>query len=181
MNLNIREFNYMITIHKEGSITKAAEVLHIAQPSLSLSVKKIEEMMGVQLFMRSKNRMRLTYAGERFVDAGLKIQKICRNLENELKDISLLLSGRIILGIPFYLGSYIFPLINDVLKKELPDVKINLLEGSSTELEAMVGNGTVDLAIMPLTLRPATLCEESLFRAKILLMMPQDHWMNEYI
>ena len=73
MNINFREVNYIVTIAQEGTITKAAQKLYIAQPSLSQAVKKIEQETGVVLFTRVKNRLKLTPEGEAFVEAGFQI------------------------------------------------------------------------------------------------------------
>jgi DNA-binding transcriptional LysR family regulator len=175
MNLSLREINYVLTVHLAGNITKAAQMLHIAQPSLSQSLQKIERTLGVQLFSRSGNIIRLTYAGERFVESGLKILQIARYLENELLDIANLDAGRVVLGIPFYLGSYMFPRIHSVYDRLHPRVTINLMEGSSTELETMVANGTVDIAIMPIIEQPPGVVCEPLFKAKIMLSIPITH------
>lgn len=181
MNLSLREINYVLTIHAEGNITKAAQVLYIAQPSLSQSLQKIERTLGAQLFLRSGNAMKLTFAGERFVEAGLKIMQVTRHLENELQDISNLDAGRVILGIPFYLGSYMFPRIRKIYDQRHPRVTINLLEGSSVELEAMVTNGMVDIAIIPLTTLPSLTVCESLFKARIILSIPVGHQLAKYL
>ena len=83
MNINFREVNYIVTIAQEGTITKAAQKLYIAQPSLSQAVKKIEQETGVVLFTRVKNRLKLTPEGEAFVEAGIKINKIMRDRHSD--------------------------------------------------------------------------------------------------
>ncbi len=179
-NISMREINYVLTVHNAGSITKAAQVLYIAQPSLSQSIQKIESTLGIQLFSRAGNRMKLTYAGELFVESGLKILQIFRNLENNFKDISNLDAGRIVLGIPFYLGSYMFPCISNIYRLKHPHVKINPIEGSSTQLEEMILNGTVDIAIMPV-LKNIAFPQKPIFTSKILLSLPLKHWLNEHL
>lgn len=182
MNLSLREIQYILTVHAEGSITKAAQVLYIAQPSLSQSIQKIERTLGVQLFSRSGNAAKLTYAGERFVEAGLKIMKLSRDLENELHSISNLDTGRIILGITLYLGSYMFTRIRRVYDELHPGVDIRLMERTSAELEAMVSSGEVDLAILPVSLRRHPGVEyEPLFSARVVLMMAKGHWLENHL
>jgi DNA-binding transcriptional LysR family regulator len=181
MNLSLREINYVLTVFSEGSITKAAQVLHIAQPSLSQSIQKIERTLGAQLFSRSGNNVKITYAGECFVKAGLKIQKISRDLENELQHISNLDAGRILLGIPFYLGSYMLPRISKIYEELHPNIIIKLTERPSSELESMVISGAVDLALMPLTAQLDGLIYDILFEARIVLSIPAGHWLNEHI
>ncbi|MDR3279519.1 MAG: LysR family transcriptional regulator [Synergistaceae bacterium] len=182
MDLNLREIQYLLAVCEEGTMTQAARLLHIAQPSLSQSIQKIEQSLGVQLFSRAnKKKIKLTYAGERFMESATKIIKISRDLENELQDISALNSGRIILGITLYLGSYLFAQIKRIYEGIHPGVVINLIEKSSSDLENLVINGMADVAIMPIMNKPCSTEYETLFKARIILLIPLGHWMEKHI
>lgn len=61
--MNHKQFNYVLTLAKEGSFSKAADVLNISQPSLSQYIKKIEQQIGLELFDRANGEIRLTDAG----------------------------------------------------------------------------------------------------------------------
>lgn len=182
MDLNLREINYVLSINAKGTITKAAQDLHVAQPSLTQALQKLENRLKTPLFYRSKNQMKLTYAGERFIEAGLKIIKISRDLENELQDVSNLDAGRIVLGITLYLSSYMFIKIKQIYREIHPNVEIKLIERNSSELENMVLSGEVDTAILPSVEKPVKGIEFiRIFKANILLMMPKQHWLNEHL
>ena len=96
MNLNIREIEYILTIMEEGSITKASQKLFIAQPSLSQVLKRVENELGVTLFTRVKNRLKLTPEGEVFIDAGQRIMKVIGELDQNFSGLSTAQSGRLV-------------------------------------------------------------------------------------
>ncbi len=179
-NISLREIEYIITIAAEGSITKAAQKLFIAQPSLSQAVQKIEQLMGVKLFARVKSKIVLTYEGERFVEAGMKATKIFRDLENEINDIACHNRGRIILGMPFLLGSFIFPSLGAAYHNRFPYVDLQLVEGTSSELETMIINGLVDLAIIPLPIKDPSIAYHTVFTSRMVLQVPCSHRLNQY-
>lgn len=66
--LNLYKLKYVVTVAEEKSITKAAKKLYISQPSLSLSIHAIEDALGVELFVRGKNSVTLTPAGQAYVE-----------------------------------------------------------------------------------------------------------------
>ena len=78
MNISLREITYILAIAEEGSITKAAGKLFIAQPSLSQAVKRIESDLGTPLFSRIKGGLALTEAGTYFVESPPNWNRISR-------------------------------------------------------------------------------------------------------
>lgn len=160
-------------------MTNAAKKLYIAQPSLTQTVQKMEQRLGVKLFTRSENRMKLTYAGERFAEACAVIVKTCRDVENELEDITKRYRGSVLLGMPFNLGSYIFPLLYLIYRREYPETKLVPIEGSSVDLENMLTDRTIDIAIMPLPVKSANLDSRIIFEERMVLSIPADNPLNE--
>lgn len=69
MDLELREFAYVVAVAEERQFTRAAERLHVAQPALSRAVRRVEQRLGVRLFDRTSRRVDLTPAGEAFVTA----------------------------------------------------------------------------------------------------------------
>lgn len=102
MNLNVREIEYILTIANEGSITKAAQKLFIAQPSLSQVLKRVEAELGVSLFNRVKSRLKLTPEGEVFVSSGQEIMEIIRKLDDKFSVLSNAESGKLVVGFPTF-------------------------------------------------------------------------------
>ncbi len=181
MNLSIREAEYFLAIISEGNMTKAARQLYIAQPSLTLTVQKLEQQLGTKLFIREGNRMSPTYAGKRFEEACNKLVKICRDMENEFEDMNQLTSGKVIIGMPFNLICYVFPPLYSICRKQFPEIQVIPKEGVTKELETLLLNDMLDLIVVPLTLSNlSSVNAQTILQEQLILSVPEGHWMNEH-
>lgn len=180
MNISLREIEYILTIAEEGNITKAANRLFIAQPSLSQAVKKVEADLGMPLFSRVKGGLTLTEAGRYFVDAGQRITGIATEMDAAIADLSTLHTGTLNLGTPYHLGSYVVPDLLAVFKKEHPSVRVNLREGTSDELETMICDGLIEAAIMPLPFKQTCISYLPFFTSRMVLVMSKDDPLNRF-
>lgn len=86
--MNIKHVQYMLTVLQEGSITNAAKKLYISQPSLSQMIKLVENNLGTPIFNRNTEPITLTYAGQRYIDAGKQVLTINENLKKEIEEIT---------------------------------------------------------------------------------------------
>lgn len=180
MNISTREAECILAIVSEGNLTNAAKQLYISQPSLTQMIQKMEKQFGVKLFVREGNHMQLTLAGERFAEVCAMLVKACRDVENELEEISQRHRGRVLLGMPFNLGSYIFPFLYSIYREKYPETKLVPIEGGSSDLEKMLIGGTLDIAITPLPPKNPKLETQLLFDGKMVLSVPKTHWLNKY-
>ncbi len=145
--MNIKQAQYIRTIIQEGSITAAARKLYISQPALSQTVRQVEDELGVKLLVRGDGPLRLTYAGEKYLEAADRIQVAQEQLENQLREIRQENSGRLRLGISVQRGMQILPRALPGFIEKYPHVDIELTEAGSARLEEMVWQGRVDLAL----------------------------------
>lgn len=143
-----RELTYVTTIAKEGSISAAARRLFVAQPSLSQAVSRLEAQLGVALFQRGPSGLRLTYAGEKYIQCAARILKAYGELEAELSDMSSLRTGRIHLGVTHHLGSTVLPRVLPEFAKRCPGVELRVTEGDTHTLEDALVMGELDFAIL---------------------------------
>lgn len=175
-------FNYMeyvYAVYKERSFTKAAEKLYISQPSLSLTVKKIESEIGYPLFERCGKEVRLTPVGERYIKAIEEIKRISENLANELDDLLKLKKGSVTIGSTTFVASYLLP---DALKKfteKYPDVEINLVVEQSTVLEEKLENDLVDIVVDNATAIHPSYNYQHILDEKVLLAVPRELEINK--
>ena len=86
--MELKQFTYVRQVAESGSFTKAAAELFISQPALSNYVSKVEEDLGVKLFDRSANPLKLTYAGEQYVKRAKAILGQMEEMNRELRDIT---------------------------------------------------------------------------------------------
>ena len=143
-----RELFYMKTIAKEKSISKAAAKLYISQPSLSQYVARVESALGEKLFIRTGSGLNLTYAGEKYMQAATSILNIYSDFKTEISGMSQLKSGRITIGITYFLSMLILSDILSAFRQAYPAIEIFVVEKSTNELERLLSAGEIDFAIM---------------------------------
>lgn len=169
--------SYFAAIVEEGSLTKAAQKLYISQPSLSQYLKRLEDILGVQLFDHKTSPLQLTYVGKRYYEYVLQFMKLDEHVRKEFQDIENQLSGQLRLGIAFWRGACLLPDVFPHFHEQYPDIHIELTEGRSAQLENALMNDKIDIAIMnhPYTLDYNKLTCETIFEERILLAAPSIH------
>lgn len=146
--MNLNQLKYFNTVAEQGSISKAAEILSISQPSLSAAVKDLEEEFGVALFSRHYRGVALTREGTAFYKMSANILKSAEKCEAAMLDMG---RGRKILriGVPPMIGSVILPHIYNAFLKENGDISLETAEGGYSELLESLEDEKVDLAFLP--------------------------------
>lgn len=147
--MEIRHMQYLVTIAEYRSITRAAEVLYVSQPSLSHCVAKAEKELGARLFDRSTSPMTLTYAGETFVNLARQILQLNQTLEQEFRDISQNMKGRLRIGMPHERATFMLPEIIPRFSGEYPMIDLQVITGSRSSLFKALDQGRADFVIVP--------------------------------
>lgn len=175
--MEIREIIYIKTIADFKNITKAADYLHITQPSLSQSLKNIEEKLGVPLFSRSKRGMTLTEFGERFINDS---KKVLRDYGDFIRTIETYNKQTQTRRIGLYKLSYTTP-INSLIMKFMAhnndDNYMIKVEGIS-ELENLLLEDKLDIAIIkytPIQKKNNQLTYKRLFEERLYVLLHKDH------
>ena len=138
---------YIYAVYEEGSFSRAAAKLYISQPSLSASVKRIEDKIGYPLFDRNTKPVRLTECGEHYIAAVEKIMEQEREFQAFLTDWAGLNTGKLKLGgSNMFLSWVLAEMIRDYSAK-YPLVEIDLVEENVTELMQMLHTGRIDILI----------------------------------
>lgn len=145
--MNLKQARYIHAIAREGGITAAARKLYITQPALSQMLRQVETDLGVALFDRSVSPFRLTYAGEKYLEAADVILRASRRLEDQLQEIREENSGRLRLGISVQRAGQVLPLALPWFAMQFPHVSLEITERGSADLEELVSRGEVDLAL----------------------------------
>lgn len=145
--MNLKQALYIRTIAREGSVTAAAKKLYVSQPSLSQMIRQVEGEYGVSLFDRTVSPLRLTYAGEKYLEAANAMLTLNERLENELREIRQESSGLLRLGISVQRAIQILPVALPWFVMQYPKVSIELREEGSARLEELLENGEIDLAL----------------------------------
>lgn len=173
--MELRQLQYALQIAAERNFSRAADKLHIAQPSLSQQLSKLEKELGVMLFQRNTSSVELTHAGQKFVEQAGAIIDAVELLRQEMSDISQLRTGSVMVGSMPITGAHLLPHVLPVFKRKYADVEITLLEDSSMNLEKLTASGQTDLSLLSLPLEIPTLTYEVLGEERIDLAVPPEH------
>lgn len=173
--MELRQLQYVLQIAAEKNFSRAADKLHIAQPSLSQQLSKLEKELGVMLFQRNTSSVELTYAGSKFVEQAQIIIDAVELLRQEMSDISELRTGRVVVGSMPITGAHLLPHVLPVFKQNYPEVEISLLEDSSMNLEKLTASGQTDLSLLSLPLEIPVLDYIELGEERIDLAVPPEH------
>ena len=178
--MNERELLYIKTIADTQSISKAAEELFIAQPSLSQALQRIERELGTHLFIREPRGMKLTYAGEKYYLMAKEILDIYSDFKSEITHINELKAGRLIIGIARYMGMNILPNVLPDFNKNYPNIEIIIREENTRVLENLVLGGNVDFALTHVHKKEMNekINYEILKKDEFLLVTPKSYLMN---
>jgi len=139
--------DYVYEVYKQGSFSKAANSLYISQPSLSASIKRIEDKIGYPIFDRSTKPLRLTEVGQKYIDSMLAIRNLEKEFSDYVNDYGELKTGKLRLGGTNLVSSLIAPKIISRFRNAYPHIEIELIEGSTADLEEMLSKGNVDMII----------------------------------
>ena len=129
--MELRQLEYFQMVSQLNNITRAAERLHVSQPSITKSIKKLESELGVQLFDRNQKKLVLTAEVSVFLS---RIDRALSTIDDailEINDYKQLQKGAIKIGIPPMIGSYLFPKIFSQFQQLYPNLEISILEEGS--------------------------------------------------
>lgn len=163
MNVDLELYRVFYVVAKNKHMTKASEELHISQPAISQSIKKLEEQLGGILFLRSNKGMQLTEEGKMFYEYVKGALTLINNAENEFTSFKNLSKGEIKIGCSTTLTKLI---LTDVLKKfhkEYPNININITNDLTSNLIKNLKIGKLDFVIF----NESNVKENSLYLEKI--------------
>lgn len=174
--MELRQIEYFCMVGKLQSFTRAAEQLHISQPSITQAIRKLEEEIDVQLFDRSKKKAVLTAEGQAFLSRMEKILDDCQQAVQEAKDFKTWRKGTVKLGVPPMIESYLFPDIFSCFKQAYPALQlIAFEETSSLDAAAKLEKDELDLAIIILPENSETLNTSVITQEQLVLCMHPNH------
>ncbi|MCW3479425.1 LysR substrate-binding domain-containing protein [Neisseriaceae bacterium JH1-16] len=176
MNYTLRQLEYLVAVAEHGSVTAAANALYTSQPGISTAISQLEEVFGLQFFIRHHARgVSMTPAGQSFVAAARNLLIHAEDLMQQASELSLALSGRLDLGCFTTIAPVLLPRLLTALRETYPEVEVALHEGDTPQLQAALLSGQLELALLyDLDLTPA-LSKRTLLSARPYVLLPADH------
>ncbi|SMO56003.1 LysR family transcriptional regulator, nitrogen assimilation regulatory protein [Thalassovita litoralis] len=172
--MDTRKLRYFATIVEEGSFSRAATRLNVAQPALSLHVKTLEQQLGTPLLIREAHGVRPTEAGALLAQRACAVLAELERTEDEIRSFGKMPSGTVRIGLPGTIsGILAVPLIART-RERYPRIKIIIAEAMSGFVRDWLTEGRVDLAVLYTELREAGIHSETLLKEELVLLLPPD-------
>ena len=146
--MDIRTMQYYLAVVREGTISAAAEALHVAQPSLSRQMKELEEELGASLFERGNRKITLTEEGMVLRKRAEEMVRLMQMTEEEISQIKNHVSGSVRIGAgESYSFHYLSRTAADIAA-EHPDIRFHITSGDTQDLMDELNNGLIDFAVI---------------------------------
>jgi LysR family transcriptional regulator, hydrogen peroxide-inducible genes activator len=173
--MTLTELKYIVALAREKHFGRAAEACFISQPTLSVSIKKLEEELDIKLFERSANEVSITPLGEEIVrqaQSVLEQAAVIKEIAKRGKDP---LAGPLRLGVIYTIGPYLLPaLVREVIERT-PQMPLMLQENFTVRLLEMLRTGEIDCAILAEPFPDTGLAMAPLYDEPFLIAVPSNH------
>lgn len=173
--MELRKIQYFLRIVDAGSLSKAAQSLYLTQPTLSRFLEKLEEELGVALFVREKNNaLTLTPAGKTYLQTARKIDAQLQKLDTQLQPYRKE-EGTLVFGIS---GDYLLPFARECAEKvkaQYPELSVSCECDSSPVIQQMVADGSVRIGLCAFLEKDPALSYALCNKTEINLVVAKDH------
>jgi LysR family hydrogen peroxide-inducible transcriptional activator len=173
--MEIHQLRYFTAVADEGSFSRAAAREHVAQPSLSQQIQKLEAELGEKLFDRLPKSVVLTEAGSCLREFARRILVNIADARRCVDDLKRDVTGRLVVGAIPTISPYILPDLIAKFQQRYPKVAVEILEDTTESLALRLEDGTLDAAIMSNCDESLTLQRHSLGKEALLLLLPEGH------
>ncbi|RLL70276.1 LysR family transcriptional regulator [Streptomyces sp. Z26] len=147
--MSLRQFEYALAVAEAGSVTAAAELLRVAQPSVSQQIRGLERELGVELFVRTPTGLVPTVVGRAFLREAEVAVRASRRARATARSGAEELAGELVVSVQMGFGTRQLPRALGTLRRRFPRLEITVFEEpSSAELERLGRRGVLDLALM---------------------------------
>ncbi len=146
--MELRVLKYFLTVAREESITKAAEVLYITQPTLSRQIAELEEEVGTPLFVRSNRNVTLTDAGILFRRRVEEMIELEEKIKEEFGSGEEQLAGTISIGMAEAFSANVVAEVIKIFRSKYPAVKFELFTAMANQVQDCIDRGTLDVGFL---------------------------------
>lgn len=173
--MDTRLLKYFVAVAEHQNITHAAKALYIAQPALSVAIKKLESQLELELFRRNDRKIALTNEGEVLLTHAKLILQQIDDATLAMKELRGLEKGEVRLGVPSIMGTYYFPDVLMAFKSRYPKLKLTMVEAGAQSIQKMLLDGEIDLGITQVRNLPEDLDSDHLLRSQMVAVVSPEH------
>lgn len=173
--MELHQVRYFQAVAYCGSFTRAALREHVAQPSLSQQIRKLEDELGARLFNRLGRKVTLTPFGELFARHAQRILLELEGARHDIEAVKGLRRGSVTLGVIPTVAPYLLPLLLRAFRAAGPLITTTICEDLTASIMARLADGELDLALLSLPLPSAEFVAEATLSDRMLLALPARH------
>lgn len=173
--MELRQLRSFVTVAEQANFTRAAALLHVAQPSLSQQIRALERELGVPLFERTSRTVRLTAAGESLLPHARRALAAVEDAQHDLAEQSAAPAGPVRLGTTPTVAIHLLPAWLAGFLRRFPAIEVRLHEGGALALEGDLVNGAIDLAVVTLATHHSSLEAQVILEEDLLLGVAPGH------
>ena len=173
--MTLTELKYIVAVARERHFGRAAEACFVAQPTLSVAIKKLEKELDVTIFERSTADISLTPLGEEIVQQAQSVLEQAAEIREIAKRGKDPLAGALTLGIIYTIGPYLLPQLVRQAIRRTPQMPLMLQENFTVRLLEMLRTGEIDCAILAEPFPDTGLAIAPLYDEPFLAAVPSNH------
>ncbi|MCI8887720.1 MAG: LysR family transcriptional regulator [Hungatella sp.] len=176
--MHLREQEYVIAIDRYRNITQAAKTMGISQPAMTHFLNQLESDLDVKLFDRGAKPLKLTAAGELYVNNARQMLNLKEQFEKELQALKRQDLCQLRIGIQQIRAPHLVPPLTLAIRQEFHGLKVIFYESHGKSLFEMLRKGEIDLLLHNKMEEIPGITSEVLMQDKLLLITPEDHPLN---
>ncbi len=177
--MTLTELKYIVAVAREKHFGRAAEACFVAQPTLSVAIKKLEDELGVIIFERGGTEISVTPLGTQIIAQAEHVLEQTAAIKEIAKRNQDPLCGQLRLGIIYTIGPYLLPPLIKTMIDSVPQMPLILQENLTSRLIELLRQGELDAAIMALPFPEQGLNVQALYDEEFIVALPKNHhWAN---
>ncbi len=177
--MTLTELRYVVAVARERHFGRAAEACSVSQPTLSVSIKKLEEELEVRIFERGSNEVSITPIGEEIVRQAQQVLDAANEIRETARRGHDPLAGPLRLGVIYTIGPYLLPELVKVAIARVPQMPLLLQENFTVKLLELLRTGELDCAIMAEPFPDTGLAIAPLYDEPMVVAVPEGHALAE--
>jgi LysR family transcriptional regulator, carnitine catabolism transcriptional activator len=175
MNINLNQLRVFVAVARLGNFTRAAERLHLSQPSMSLHIRQLEQDLGVRLFDRSTRSVALTRAGDDFLPTAERLLDDVQSAVASVADLAARRRGRVAVAVLPSVAAELLPRAIGALHARHPDITVSLRDDVAELIPARVRSGEVDFGLGAIDSIDADIAGSPLVSDELIAVFPPSH------
>ncbi|SRR5579859_858784 len=172
--MDLKALRYFVEVVRQKNFTRAAELLHVTQPTLSKMIRQLEEELRSDLLVRSSRGVWTTDVGDILYRHGCQILEQVRSAVDEIAEVEGLTRGELRLGLTPMMGAARFPDVLRTFRKRYPNIALTAIEYGSKRMAQSILDGEVELGVMVEPVDQVLFDARRIYRGEVCLVVPAE-------